>query len=204
MIKQVLIVITCIALAQTVPSKYPVASVDYANPFILGGENAMIEDYPFMCSLYNFNSFSCGCTILNKKFLLTAAHCSGQMMRYGVSNRTSNEAKEVNVGKCIRHPDYINFYHDDVMLCEVEGEIIFSDRVQPVKLPPPDFLVPGSWISTATAIGWGYDSDYSLPDTLQKVDFLVVSSIECAKIHENVADVTKKAYLWWCKKWWKR
>lgn len=156
MIRQIAFILAIVGLAAANLSK-PFASVDYAHPFILGGEDADIEEFPYMCSLY-VSDFYCGCTIINEKWILTAAHCDARTMRYGSANRVSNEAIRVNINRCIRHPDYTSFYHNDIMLCETVEKIEFSSKAQPVKLPPKDFDVPGSWSSASTAIGWGIDT----------------------------------------------
>lgn len=44
-------------------------------PHIIGGYNAQIKDYPFVCYLEYRSYFICTCTIMRPRKVLTAAHC---------------------------------------------------------------------------------------------------------------------------------
>ena len=47
--------------------------------FIVGGQNADVNEYPWQVALVSpqdLESVFCGGTILNKKFVMTAAHCT--------------------------------------------------------------------------------------------------------------------------------
>lgn len=43
---------------------------------IVGGKDAFIEDFPYQVSLRFLDDHFCGASILNEKYVLTAAHCT--------------------------------------------------------------------------------------------------------------------------------
>ena len=46
------------------------------NGRIVGGRDAMIEEFPYMVALFFRNSHYCGGAILNANTILSAAHCT--------------------------------------------------------------------------------------------------------------------------------
>ena len=42
---------------------------------IVGGQAAGINEFPWMARLSYFNRFYCGGTLINDRYVLTAAHC---------------------------------------------------------------------------------------------------------------------------------
>jgi secreted trypsin-like serine protease len=40
-------------------------------PFIVGGENATVEEYPFIAGVYNEGDWTCGGAIINTRSVLT-------------------------------------------------------------------------------------------------------------------------------------
>lgn len=45
------------------------------SPRIVGGHDAFDAQAPFICSLQRKRVHICGCVILSKEYVLTAAHC---------------------------------------------------------------------------------------------------------------------------------
>uniref|UniRef100_A0A3F2YXL9 trypsin n=1 Tax=Anopheles funestus TaxID=62324 RepID=A0A3F2YXL9_ANOFN len=126
---------------------------------IVGGFEIDVSETPYQVSLQYFNSHRCGGSVLNNKWVLTAAHCtigisaSSLAVRLG-SSRHASGGTVVRVARTLEHPNYDDNTIDyDYSLLELESELTFSDLVQPVALPEQDEAVEDGTMTTVS--GWG-------------------------------------------------
>lgn len=91
------------------------------NPYIVGGEDAKIEDFPWMVTLYTTgNSFTCGGSIIGSNWILTAAHCLPiGSIQWGQTDRSATGPNKIAVAENIRHPSYVSYTRDDIALLRV-------------------------------------------------------------------------------------
>lgn len=61
------------SLSQAAPQTYGVPMLDGR---IIGGEPALIEDYPYQVSLQYDTYHICGGVIISENYVVTAAHCT--------------------------------------------------------------------------------------------------------------------------------
>ncbi|XP_053687081.1 chymotrypsin-1-like [Sabethes cyaneus] len=177
------------------------AQIAFAAPLdkeqkIVNGTDASIADFPFMVSLRGSTGrHSCGGSILNELWILTAAHCVNyyttpylQSIQVGRSEVSTDIDDSVYlIDDVIIHPYYdaSNSYVNDVALIKLRKPLEFSDTVKPVTLPTKYDELDGTDLDV-TLIGWGrLESDGDLPTTLQKVDYSVVLNDECNQRHSN-------------------
>ncbi|GAB0100766.1 hypothetical protein DMENIID0001_168520 [Sergentomyia squamirostris] len=168
-------------------------------PRIVGGHVVDIEDAPFMVSL-QYNGFHlCGATIIHKKFILTAAHCerSGAPLdQYSFRAETSYKNQDGNVVKIkrkINHPQFNLVSADyDFAILELENELNFNSKCQPLKLPEKTQNVDdGTLLYT---YGWGQtQNSQESSSKLRGVEIPKVSQSSCSKAYAIFAkDITDR------------
>lgn len=124
---------------------------------IVGGEDAPDGAFPYQCSLQVSKSHSCGCSILDSKWILTASHCV-----YGQSPRSLQVLVGTNdlqsggtyyqVEKFITHERHNRpRFANDIAVIRVQETIEFNDRVQPIA-PSKEEVEEGAIL---TLTGWG-------------------------------------------------
>lgn len=153
---KIFLILACIAFVESSPKNY-LRSVE-TNPFIVGGVDVTIEEYPFTVVCYLNNRFSCGGSILNENWILTAAHCTCHSIQWGVTVRDANGPNIFQVVQSIRYPGFTHYSRDDIQLLKLDKSITFGPNAQPVKLPKPGWEVEGDSYKTPSAVlGWGRD-----------------------------------------------
>ena len=155
---------------------------------IVGGVEANPGEFPYIVS-FQVNGFGhfCGGSLIDKDWVLTAAHCvSGDKEATVVlglhSQKDSSKAETIKSSRIIVHPSYNAEKHDyDFALVQLSQRSSHA----PIGLnrTPLDKL-NGSMSTTA---GWGNTKEggSSLPDLLQKVDVPLVSREACSKSYPN-------------------
>merc|ERR1711981_311140 len=117
----------------------------------------------------------CGGTIVNKKFVVTAAHCWDSRFtnlrvivgEHSICDGINEGGKVINVKKATMHPDYNKKTMDnDIAVLGLADELTFTDKIKPACLPSSatkDFSGTGSTIS-----GWGGTIGYGPRDPRPK------------------------------------
>lgn len=65
-----------LASAITMAAALPTTPAKEQENLIVGGEDAVVGDFPYIVSLQQGGSHFCGGTLLNANTVMTAAHCS--------------------------------------------------------------------------------------------------------------------------------
>lgn len=169
--------------------------LETVNNRIVGGAPANITEYPWQVSLTDIRGHFCGGSIIDRRRILTAAHClywrantNPDFARYlqvrvGSSNRTSGGIYK-SIRKAIIHENYNRTNLDnDIAILILTNPIIYTPKSQPIALPRQDETVKVN--QTVIVSGWGTQnhSHPYLPQILHSVAVDIVSQEACRRAY---------------------
>lgn len=171
-------------------------------PFIVGGNDANITDYPYQIEILVDNDHTCGGSILNNKFILTAAHCflsintSQVTVRVG-SSYSTKEGEVIQAANITSHSGFnpsVNFnYENDVAIVELATNLTYSAGAAPTVLPSSTTTFEDGQASNAT--GWGLLTDSGpLSERLQVVTIPLITTETCQAQTIYSTQVTSKMF----------
>ncbi|XP_051818349.1 trypsin-like [Antechinus flavipes] len=158
------------------------SSVDEDDDKIVGGYTCEKNSLPYQVSL-NVGYHICGGSLINKEWVLSAAHCYHYQrfqVRLGENNLRVTEGSEqlILAAKVILHPGFNRETNDnDIMLIKLKTPAILNRKVAPISLPR-------SCASTGTRCllsGWGNTKSHYVdyPKLLQCLHVPLLSDAEC-------------------------
>lgn len=158
---------------------------------IVGGVEASRGEFPWIVSLQDRSGWAyCGGSLIDKKWVLTAAHClkngPPDLVIVGLYQMMNETGAEVHAaGRIIVHPGKKYFSNDyDFALIELKE----PSAITPVAINEQEIKVPTEAASEkvmTTVAGWGTlkSGSTETPDTLRKVDVPLVPQESCNKVY---------------------
>ncbi|XP_074023580.1 trypsin-3-like [Numenius arquata] len=155
---------------------------------IVGGRSCQKKRHPYQVVLLGpQKNIHCGGVLIDKSWVLTAAHCNTNRpipIRMGDHSLKTKEGTEqcINSAKAFIHPNYDASSHDsDIMLLKLQKPARFTDYVRPVALPrrcpsPNTECIVSGWGSTSSPEGY-------FPDVLQCGVVYTMANEECSKLY---------------------
>ncbi|XP_056419590.1 plasminogen [Hyla sarda] len=149
---------------------------------IVGGCEAIPHSWPWQISLRtSYNLHFCGGTLIDRQWVLTAAHClerssrpSSYKIQLGIHKEQSTEAsKQIrDVEKLFLEPTKA-----DIALLKLKSPALITDEVLPACLPPHNFMVPDK--SECYVTGWGETQGTGKEGVLKEAGFPVIENKAC-------------------------
>ncbi|XP_014209722.1 chymotrypsin-2-like [Copidosoma floridanum] len=151
---------------------------------IIEGQIAPDGAFPYQASLRRSQRHSCGGSILNERWILTAAHCLTGLSDGGLNVVVGTN--ELNSGGTVYKSVKILYHHkynihnviNDVGLVKVNATIKFSEKVKPVTLANRDVDFDNY---PATLAGWGIHqkNGYTVSNELRYYSTCLLSKKKC-------------------------
>ncbi|VEN61163.1 unnamed protein product [Callosobruchus maculatus] len=130
---------------------------------IVGGIETLVNEFPWMTALMYNNRFYCGASLINNRYVLTAAHCvngfskeriSAVFLDHDRSTATETQTITRKIKNIHRHRSYGygSNYNNDIAVLQLDEDLPLTGKLQPVCLPPTGKSFSGF---TGVAVGWG-------------------------------------------------
>ncbi|XP_076062025.1 venom protease-like [Oratosquilla oratoria] len=177
---------------------------DPVNPIIFpkvrNGVEALLHQWPWAAILgYDDDedgiTWFCDGVLINRQWVLTAAHCVDTRMadvvrlgEHDLVKTTESPSEDLRVVETIFNPRYVvpENYHD-LTLLKLERRVEFKRAIQPVCLPWNNTVgIPGA---NVTVVGWGalnFGGDQSV--TLQEANLTVFDVQRCQQSYSRLSD----------------
>ncbi|XP_045470280.1 serine protease grass-like [Harmonia axyridis] len=185
---------------------------------IINGNQTGLFEFPWMALLsYRLASglrFGCGGTIINNRYILTAAHCIAALknpligVRVGehdlrtkrdcetVKNRTTcaPPVQDVAIDRLIIHPEYnTSLYSNDIGLIRLATRLRMDTNVAPICMPITNELASYNFSGRQVIVtGFGTTETGAASPTLLKVQIPYIERSVCRKTHEASAPVSHR------------
>ncbi|KAM6252235.1 coagulation factor IX [Spheniscus humboldti] len=132
---------------------------------VVGGSESMKGEVPWQVYLVNSDDVGfCGASIINEKWVVTAAHClqpgdnvTAVAGEYN-TNEEDNTEQRRKVVKILPHPTYnatIHKHHNDIALLELDQPLSFNSYVTPICIGSREFTNALLKHGMGTVSGWG-------------------------------------------------
>lgn len=155
---------------------------------IVGGQTAGVSEYPWMARLSYFNRFYCGGTLINDRYVLTAAHCVKGFMwfmikvTFGEHDRCNDKERPETrfVLRAFSQKFSFSNFDNDIALLRLNDRVPITSFIRPICLPRAfernDLFIGTKGIAT----GWGTLKEDGKPSCLlQEVEVPVLDNEHC-------------------------
>lgn len=165
---------------------------------IVGGQETEVNQYPWMALLLYSGRFYCGATLINDRYVLTAAHCvngfnadriSVRLLEHDRNTGAEAQSFDRKVLRVVKHAGYSSAtYNNDIALLRLESAVDFGATLRPVCLPTMGKSFTGS---DGIVTGWGATQEHGdIATNLQEVHVPIMSNRDCRQTGYGASRIT--------------
>lgn len=191
-----LIALSGIANAENSQNAIQQSSDDASLTRIVNGRDSVRQQFPHQALIFvtDFENRTtiCGGSILTKNYILTSYNCVMRYRRMDVHVGALNTFNFTENGRAIRsglgitrHRHHVERFHiNDIALIPLNASLVFSDVIQPVKIP-----VRGESYHNIPVITSGFGQKFAtngtVADVLQWAPMNTINNFRCAQEFRN-------------------
>ncbi|KAJ8724504.1 hypothetical protein PYW08_015978 [Mythimna loreyi] len=162
---------------------------------VVGGGESDVNAFPWLGRLIYEKSFGCASSLINDKFVITAAHCVKGFMwflyrvKFGEHNRCPSTVAETRrVVKIIAQSFSLDDLSNDIALLKLNKPVEYNHAVRPVCLPKNDDSAYTG--RTAIVAGWGAMNETGKWScTVLEAELPVLSNEACRSTNYNASKI---------------
>ncbi|XP_048023193.1 LOW QUALITY PROTEIN: enteropeptidase [Megalobrama amblycephala] len=157
---------------------------------VVGGQDAQEGAWPWIVSLHWLGRHVCGATLIDREWLITAAHCvygknvhlSNWAAMLGLHSQfgTDNPNRQIHyIDQIIMHKRYNRITKEsDFALMHLQTPVNYTDYIQPICLPDPGAQIEEG--RKCFIAGWGLLSENgNVANVLQEAVVPLLSNTQC-------------------------
>ncbi|XP_074712264.1 granzyme K-like [Strix uralensis] len=175
-------------IAITLPPRYGCTD-------IIGGHIVRPHSWPYMAAIQTENLTKCGGVLVEKQWVLTAAHCQLKKSEVRVvlgAHQASIAEKEQQIFEVLQYfpnPQFgTSSMENDIMLLKLNSIAKLNKYVQLLSLPDScEDIKPGT---TCKVAGWGVTSSGKPSKYLQETTLKIVGRKSCERKFRNSTKIT--------------
>ncbi|XP_068216346.1 serine protease 1-like [Palaemon carinicauda] len=165
---------------------------------VVGGRVTSRGRYPWLASLNYRGKMYCGASLVNDRFLVSAAHCVKNINKDKVEILLGsyNRSDSTEISRRVRRvkewwtPDdyYSKSVINDIGVIELNEPVVINRYIRPVCLPLEDQSYAGEY---GIVIGWGRQSEGGEhSDVVRKIKVPILSNEDCRNTKHIPGDIT--------------
>ncbi|KAH1174632.1 mast cell protease 1A-like isoform X2 [Mauremys mutica] len=167
---------------------YPSTQAGALRSEIVGGHEAKPHSRPYMAALKLSSRFSCGGFLVAPDWVMTAAHCMGDItVILGAHNIYEPEESQqvLGVETYYKHPEYNSIsVTNDILLLKLTAKAKLNKYVQVIPLPKSSSDIPTD--TKCSIAGWGLIDEEKVTAKLFETNVTIYSRRKCLNIYPQL------------------
>ncbi|XP_028138319.2 brachyurin [Diabrotica virgifera virgifera] len=182
---------------------YPENAIKKSTLRIIGGDNVTPNSYPFQAALfiyYKSKTNLCGGSLIDKEWILTAAHCVDNdpvriVVKLGLHDVYATQESTVQIYEAKSYYKHSKWnektLQNDIALIKLPRNATLNNYVNLIKIG--DNIDYAGRV--ATVLGWGSTEDGQISKYLKKVDVDVMTNQACKAVRKEFNEIIVSTHL---------